>query len=378
MSSTYRPSPVISRRSSTRLARLPSISMAITCLPGSRCSEPRTPVRMTRRRGTDRGDDVLVAGAAAEVALDGVADLVIGGIRGPPQEVGSGHDHPRGAEPALEAVVLPERGLERMEPIGRGHALDRRDRGAVRLDGEHRAGLDRLAVDGHGARAALRGIAGDVGPGQVQVLAEELDQQTSRLDVDLPWHPVDVERNVYCHGWDLLQRRREGVDDAPAGDADASRRGRPRASPDRRGPSSGAARVAAAPRRRGLRLPDRRRVPARSRPEQQVRRVCSSAVAGVARAGRDIGRGRRFAGRPPEGPCATGPRLAARRRGATLPRAGASSPPPPARSGCRGRRSSPGRPDRRRERWTRRHRRTPRGGPRVRRRCPAPRTSRRR
>ena len=67
-----------------------------------------------------------------------------------------------------------------------GEALDGRDVGAVRLDGEHRAALDGLAVDVDGARAALAGVAADVRAGQVEVLAEGLDEQSSGLDVELP------------------------------------------------------------------------------------------------------------------------------------------------------------------------------------------------
>src|SRR4051794_15654500 len=43
-------------------------------------------------------DDVLVAGAPAEVALDALADLVLAGIGVVTHQVDRGHDHPRGAE----------------------------------------------------------------------------------------------------------------------------------------------------------------------------------------------------------------------------------------------------------------------------------------
>src|SRR3989304_4974651 len=59
-------------------------------------------------------DDVLVAGAAADVALDGVPDRLIGGVRLAGEKVGGGHQHARRAEPALETVLLPECLLERM------------------------------------------------------------------------------------------------------------------------------------------------------------------------------------------------------------------------------------------------------------------------
>ena len=54
------------------------------------------------------------------------------------------------------------------------------------------------------ARAALAGVAPDVGPGQLQVLAEELDEHPSWLDVPLSSLSVDDERDVLGHDWSLL------------------------------------------------------------------------------------------------------------------------------------------------------------------------------
>src|SRR3954462_7827731 len=60
-----------------------------------------------------RAHDVVVAGAAAEVALEPVADLFLARVRVAPEEVGGGHDHAGRAVAALERVVVPERLLER-------------------------------------------------------------------------------------------------------------------------------------------------------------------------------------------------------------------------------------------------------------------------
>src|SRR5436309_8298550 len=90
-----------------------------------------------------RCDDVLVAGAAAEVPLKGMADLLLRGVGVGGQQVRRGHDHPGRAEAALEPVLLPERLLQRMEPSGRGQAFDGGDGVAFGLDGEHGAALHR-------------------------------------------------------------------------------------------------------------------------------------------------------------------------------------------------------------------------------------------
>src|SRR5215218_2442716 len=65
-------------------------------------------------RVLDRLDDVLIAGAAAEVALDALADLFLGRGRVVLQQVHGRHDHAGRAEPALEPVLLPEAALDRV------------------------------------------------------------------------------------------------------------------------------------------------------------------------------------------------------------------------------------------------------------------------
>src|SRR5690606_27488580 len=114
------------------------------------------PVRRRRflaphlRRGVlDRPDDVVVAGATAQVAFDGVADLVLGGWLLLLEEPDRRHDHPRRAVATLEPVTLPGALLDGVERTVVGEALDGGDGSPVGLDGEHRAGLDRLAVGHH-------------------------------------------------------------------------------------------------------------------------------------------------------------------------------------------------------------------------------------
>src|ERR1700676_4476592 len=91
----------------------------------------RSSAGMTRRGGATRRclgawshglggalngpDDSLVPGAATEVAGERVEDLVPGGV-GMLSEVGvHGHDESGGAEPALQAVLGPERFLNGAE-----------------------------------------------------------------------------------------------------------------------------------------------------------------------------------------------------------------------------------------------------------------------
>src|SRR5207237_4879418 len=104
---------------------------------------------------------------------------------------------PGGAEPALESVVFPERGLERVErPLAIGEPLDGRHARAVGLDGKHRARLDRASVELDRAGSALARVAPDVCPGEVQVLAEDLNEEASRIAFHLTTLAVHAERHV--------------------------------------------------------------------------------------------------------------------------------------------------------------------------------------
>src|ERR1019366_2418274 len=65
-----------------------------------------------RGRLLDRLDDVHVTGAAAEVPADPLPDLVVRRVRLLFQQPGRLHDHARRTEPALHAVLIPERLLQ--------------------------------------------------------------------------------------------------------------------------------------------------------------------------------------------------------------------------------------------------------------------------
>ena len=54
--------------------------------------------------------------------------------------------------------------------------FDRLDAAALALDRQHQAGEHRLAVDEHRARAALAELAAVLGAGEVEILAEHLEQ----------------------------------------------------------------------------------------------------------------------------------------------------------------------------------------------------------
>ena len=93
-------------------------------------------------------------------------------------------------------MVLVECLLDRMEIAVVGESFDRGHVEAVRLDAEDSAGLHRLPVHEHGAGAARGRVAADVRPGQPETVAQHVDEELTRLQVELMANAVDSKRDV--------------------------------------------------------------------------------------------------------------------------------------------------------------------------------------
>src|SRR5271169_257873 len=136
-----------------------------------------------RGEGLNCAHDVSVAGTAADVAGELVADVALGRIWVLLEQLADGHDHPRRAEAALQGVVLMESRLHRMQCAAAGReTFDRRDSGSVGHHDENRAGFDGLSVDIDGAGATLRRIAPDMGSGEAKIVPQQMNQKFSRFD----------------------------------------------------------------------------------------------------------------------------------------------------------------------------------------------------
>src|SRR5262249_38299577 len=210
MSSVYCPLPTRKRLSSLRRTEAPMPSGMLIVAPPSRSGSRGRVARLRLApgapscspplegscappRGHHRLDDVVVAGAPAKVALEPVADFLLRRPRTALEEIDGGHDHPRRAETALQPVVLLERGLHRVEQAVLRQPLDGGDVRPLGLAHQHLAALHPLPVDHHHAGAALAGVAADVGPGEPEVLAQELHEERAWLDVDGPGLTVDLQ-----------------------------------------------------------------------------------------------------------------------------------------------------------------------------------------
>src|SRR3984957_1288082 len=135
------------RWSSVRLTEAPSAVTPILSLPWDGVEASLLFGRLRRGGGahfaralSDRFHDIVVAGAAADIAFEAVADRVFVKVRAQSiDEVDGGHDHARRAEAALQPVIVLESLLHGMELAVRGEAFDRRHLRALATRRQHRA-----------------------------------------------------------------------------------------------------------------------------------------------------------------------------------------------------------------------------------------------
>src|SRR5262245_21906665 len=91
------------------------------------------------RRRLHGTNDLVVAGAAAKIAGEPIANLGFGRIGIAREQFARRNQDAWSADAALQAVELKEMALQRMQFIALGHALDGVDPGAVDFDAEHEA-----------------------------------------------------------------------------------------------------------------------------------------------------------------------------------------------------------------------------------------------
>src|ERR687895_835911 len=137
--------------------------------------------------GMEGGEDPAVPGASAEVAGDGLAQGQLVGVGLAVQQVVDGHDHPGDAEAALHGALLDERPLDVGQLARRAEPLDGADVAAGGVGRQHAAGGDQDAVQQHRAGPALALLAGFLGAGQAEPLAQHVQQALADPGVgDLP------------------------------------------------------------------------------------------------------------------------------------------------------------------------------------------------
>src|SRR5262249_14990860 len=143
----------------------------------------------------DRLDDVVIAGASADVAFELLPDRRLIRFAEAARDVERDHHHTRGAVAALKGMVLPKGRLHGMEwRARRGKALDGGNSRPLALQCEHCARLHRQTVYMHDAGTALRRVAADMRASETQMLSEKLHEHRSPLDLAAGGPPVYSHR----------------------------------------------------------------------------------------------------------------------------------------------------------------------------------------
>src|SRR5262249_60507350 len=128
-------------------------------------------------------DDVLIAGAAAEIAFECFTDLGVRRVLRALEQFGRGHDHARRAVAALEAMLFPETFLQGMQPALGTQTFNGGEVRALGLNRENRAGLHGPAVQMNRAGTAQRGLTPDMGAGQTYEGPYVTHQYGARIDI---------------------------------------------------------------------------------------------------------------------------------------------------------------------------------------------------
>src|SRR5262249_21747388 len=153
-----------------------------------------------------RAHDLVVARAPAEIAGQPVADLGVARVRVALQQRAAGHEEAGGADPALQRRVLEELLLQRVQRLAPGHALDGLDPAAVHLAAQHEARAHQPAVERDAAGAAVTRGAAFLAAGEVQRVAQHVEQRLLRLAEELHRVAVHRRRDVMLGHYRLLAR----------------------------------------------------------------------------------------------------------------------------------------------------------------------------
>src|SRR3989338_1114199 len=119
-------------------------------------------------------NDVMIACAPTDCARDTLPDFSVRWSRVLPKDLQGSEKHPRGAESALQRVVLPKSLLKGVQLSLFRKPLDGLHLRAIRLDGEHETGTDCQPVHHYRTATADPVFAAHVRSGKAEALSEEI------------------------------------------------------------------------------------------------------------------------------------------------------------------------------------------------------------
>jgi len=140
-----------------------------------------------------------IATTATDVAVHSRNDVGIGRLWNVLQQGHGAHNHSGGAITALERAFIHERLLHGMKFIAVGQSFDREDRLFVGISNGRGAGSDAFAVHQDGASSALAFAAAVFCAGELQILAEHVEQGPFGIGRDGPGFAVDGKCDGRVH-----------------------------------------------------------------------------------------------------------------------------------------------------------------------------------
>src|SRR5262245_388673 len=140
-----------------------------------------------------RANDAVMGAAAAEIACERRAHIRLVRLRIAVEQLLGRHDHAVGTVAALRGLLLDEGGLQRMRIRDRAEPFDGGDLARRYRADRGDAGARCLAVDQHGAGAALRQSTAELGAVELEIVAQHVEQRRVGLGRDRAAHAVDFE-----------------------------------------------------------------------------------------------------------------------------------------------------------------------------------------
>src|SRR5215471_3599992 len=118
------------------------------------------------------------------MAAEDIADFILGRMGISRKVIRKRHQDARGAEAALQRMVLLERLLQRVErAVGGCERLDGGHAAPLRLHRKREAAAHRHAIDQHRAASAYAVFATNMSAGGANDMAQEIGQQEPRLGI---------------------------------------------------------------------------------------------------------------------------------------------------------------------------------------------------
>jgi hypothetical protein len=126
-------------------------------------------------------ENLLISGAAADIAAKARFDLLSIGKRIGPERGGRRQQHARDAIAALAGAGLLEGILQHAQFAGLGQPLDGLNGRPLRLGHRQQTRLHQHAIDEHRTGAAFAGAAAFLAAGEAEVVAQEVEQPLMRF-----------------------------------------------------------------------------------------------------------------------------------------------------------------------------------------------------